>query len=687
LQPETTETRDTLEEVFRDIWPRLTERERRLFAASEARKWGYGGISLVSGICGLSRATISKGLRELDAPPIAENRIRRPGAGRPNLVKSDPEITALLEARISGGTPVLLPHAAFPPGPGHAAVWTGPPRPAGEDTDAWEGAETSGDTSVKPGEFAGASREPAVSQGEGVESSGETSVSSGEVDESSGQTSVKPGEVAGAFWETDESPVDPSSSPSEGGEVSGEGIANSGDGAVASLEAAANSRDGAVASGEAVASSGEGAEASGEAVASSGEGAEASGEVDGSSAETSSSSGEVAEASGGTASPGEVAEASGEVPSSPGEVAEASGEGSASSEEVAEASGEGTANSSEVAEASGEAAASPEGGAEVSGDSTAASGGGAGASVPGTAFNGRLVAPPAEPSPVSGEAAPSDPHGSAGPPPAQPGPALSWTLKSTRTLARELSDAKHPISYVKVGQILKDLGYSLKGNKKTGKERSIPDSESQYRVLDTEARAAALSGMPLVHLESRSARGEGFDVSAAVTERTGSDPGAFAAGLIARWWEAEGRSLYPAAGGALVTVYDSPGGLFAGEEAGKGLAELAAGLGVPVKVLFFPAGTHRWNYPARELYSFLTPPMGNAVPRRCVVKATLVAPAGPAAGWTPESYSMEPVPSVAQRDDQSPRETAHGRDGAPGFRESAARARDRAGDWGFVVEP
>ena len=40
---------------FSRLWPLLDERTRRLMAASEAQSLGYGGVSLVSRACGLSR--------------------------------------------------------------------------------------------------------------------------------------------------------------------------------------------------------------------------------------------------------------------------------------------------------------------------------------------------------------------------------------------------------------------------------------------------------------------------------------------------------------------------------------------------------------------------------------------------------------------------------------------------------
>jgi hypothetical protein len=51
---------------FGAVWPLLDERAKRLMAASEARFFGYGGVSLVSRACGLSRKAIGKGIREIE---------------------------------------------------------------------------------------------------------------------------------------------------------------------------------------------------------------------------------------------------------------------------------------------------------------------------------------------------------------------------------------------------------------------------------------------------------------------------------------------------------------------------------------------------------------------------------------------------------------------------------------------
>ena len=65
------------------------ERGRRLFAASEVRAAGWGGLAAVSKITGLARSTIERGLKDLDAPPLAPGQVRREGGGPKQLTECD----------------------------------------------------------------------------------------------------------------------------------------------------------------------------------------------------------------------------------------------------------------------------------------------------------------------------------------------------------------------------------------------------------------------------------------------------------------------------------------------------------------------------------------------------------------------------------------------------------------------
>lgn len=90
----------TLQQKFARIWPHLHERARRMMAANEALQLGYGGVSVVSRVCGLSRVTITKGLRELRTRALPAGRLRHPGGGRPTLLSLDPELPRTLEALV-----------------------------------------------------------------------------------------------------------------------------------------------------------------------------------------------------------------------------------------------------------------------------------------------------------------------------------------------------------------------------------------------------------------------------------------------------------------------------------------------------------------------------------------------------------------------------------------------------------
>jgi hypothetical protein len=89
---------------FRALRPEMDERMRRQWAAAEARDLGWGGVTSVAQASGLSRTTITAGLRELDLPAprrdIEALRVRRPGGGRKPLTQTDQQLMAALESLI-----------------------------------------------------------------------------------------------------------------------------------------------------------------------------------------------------------------------------------------------------------------------------------------------------------------------------------------------------------------------------------------------------------------------------------------------------------------------------------------------------------------------------------------------------------------------------------------------------------
>jgi transposase len=92
---------DRLQERFASLSPLLNERQRRLFAASEAGSAGYGGIAAVSRVTGIAASTIGRGLKELrEATPLPPGRLRRAGGGRKSLVSQDSGLLADLLALV-----------------------------------------------------------------------------------------------------------------------------------------------------------------------------------------------------------------------------------------------------------------------------------------------------------------------------------------------------------------------------------------------------------------------------------------------------------------------------------------------------------------------------------------------------------------------------------------------------------
>ena len=61
---------------FFDLADTLNERQRRLWAASEARALGYGGVSLVAKATGVSRRAIRAALTELATATSGVRRCR-----------------------------------------------------------------------------------------------------------------------------------------------------------------------------------------------------------------------------------------------------------------------------------------------------------------------------------------------------------------------------------------------------------------------------------------------------------------------------------------------------------------------------------------------------------------------------------------------------------------------------------
>lgn len=112
-----TKTRDEKQQAEAEIKRRyeslqgtLTERSRRLFAGCEALAFGWGGITVVSRVTGLSPTVVRRGLDECKAieagiaPTVARNRSRKRGGGRKKLTAKYPDLLPTLKGLVESTT-------------------------------------------------------------------------------------------------------------------------------------------------------------------------------------------------------------------------------------------------------------------------------------------------------------------------------------------------------------------------------------------------------------------------------------------------------------------------------------------------------------------------------------------------------------------------------------------------------
>jgi hypothetical protein len=222
---------------------------------------------------------------------------------------------------------------------------------------------------------------------------------------------------------------------------------------------------------------------------------------------------------------------------------------------------------------------------------------------------------------------------------------LLWICKSTRTLAAQLTKQKHPISHVKVGQLLHDQNYSLQSNRKTEEGEDHPDRDAQFRYINNQVKKALATGTPVISVDTKKkelmgnyknngqqwlpaknptpvnghdfanpevpraypygiydlGRNTGF-----VNVGTDHDTGAFAVASIRGWWRFEGRRLYPKVRNIVITA---DGGGSNGSRLRLWKLELqkfSDETGLSFSVCHFPPGTSKWNKIEHRMFSFIS---------------------------------------------------------------------------------
>jgi len=226
-----------------------------------------------------------------------------------------------------------------------------------------------------------------------------------------------------------------------------------------------------------------------------------------------------------------------------------------------------------------------------------------------------------------------------------PDSSLRWTCKSLRKLAEELQGKGHRTSHRMVGELLKEMGYSLQGNKKTLEGSSHPDRNAQFEHIHHTVGIFQGNGQPVVSVDTKKKelvgrfgnngkeyRPKGRPEKVNVHDFKDPEPGgaspcgvydlnhdvgwvnagidndtsSFAAASIRGWWLTMGRKLYPRAKELLITA-DSGGGNGYRVRLWKiELQKFANETGLSITVHHFPPGTSKWNKIEHRLFSFIS---------------------------------------------------------------------------------
>ncbi len=222
---------------------------------------------------------------------------------------------------------------------------------------------------------------------------------------------------------------------------------------------------------------------------------------------------------------------------------------------------------------------------------------------------------------------------------------LRWTTKSLRHLRDALREKGRRVSHESVRGLLRKMGYSLKGNRKTLEGADHPDRNAQWEEIDRIGQKFLTEGQPLMSVDAKKKehigryanRGREWGPKAVykevnthdfVDEKLGKaipygiydigedegfvnvgidhDTAAFAVESIGRWWDIRGSQRYPEAKYLMITA-DGGGSNSSRVRRWKTeLQKFAERTGLCVWVFHFPPGTSKWNRIEHRLFSRIT---------------------------------------------------------------------------------
>jgi DDE family transposase len=222
---------------------------------------------------------------------------------------------------------------------------------------------------------------------------------------------------------------------------------------------------------------------------------------------------------------------------------------------------------------------------------------------------------------------------------------LLWTTRSLRNLVNGLAKKGHKVCPTVVGNLLRDMGYSLQANSKTREGDQHIDRNGQFQYINTRATAFLAASEPVISVDTkkkelvgnfknngREWRRQGtpelvnihdfidpklkravpygvYDITnnvGWVSVGTDHDTATFAVHAIRRWWRTMGKKRHPKAKRLMITADGGGSNGYRVRLWKVELQKLADELRLPVTVCHLPPGTSKWNKIEHRLFSFIT---------------------------------------------------------------------------------
>jgi hypothetical protein len=222
---------------------------------------------------------------------------------------------------------------------------------------------------------------------------------------------------------------------------------------------------------------------------------------------------------------------------------------------------------------------------------------------------------------------------------------VQWTTKSLHHLVQALAAKGHRIRKSALAELLHELGFSLRANKKTIEGTSHVDRDAQFHHINHKCQEFEQRGVPIISVDCKKkellgnfknngrewqAKGEQtcvnvydflsladgkavaygvYDLvhkSGFVNVGIDHDTAEFAVESIRRWWRTCGKKLSPDQKALLITADGGGSNGVRNRLWKKKLQELANEEQLTLTVAHYPPATSKWNKIEHRLFSFIS---------------------------------------------------------------------------------